>query len=83
MGVPGRPLPLAIFGSPPRSELTLKLFSNNIYPKPFDMENQSVTEIAPMEVGMKKGFLESSEEFLSMIPFKEHASGLAAYEERS
>ena len=46
------------------------------------MENQSVTEIAPMEVGMKKGFLESSEEFLSMIPFKEHARGLAAYEER-
>ena len=49
------------------------------------MERQTVTEIAPMEVGevgMKKGFLESSEEFLSMIPFKEHASGLAAYEER-
>jgi len=46
------------------------------------MENQTVTEIAPMEVGMKKGFLESSEEFLSMIPFKEHSSGLAAYEER-
>ena len=46
------------------------------------MEQPTVTEIATMEVGMKKGFLESSEEFLSMIPFKEHASGLAAYEER-
>jgi len=46
------------------------------------MENRTVTEIAPMEVGIKKGFLESSEEFVSMIPFKEHASGLAAYEER-
>ena len=31
MGLPGRSLPpLAIFGSPPRSKLTFKLFSNNI-----------------------------------------------------
>ena len=46
------------------------------------MEQANVTEIETMEVGMKKGFLESSEEFISMIPFKEHCSGLAAYEER-
>ena len=46
------------------------------------MEPANVTEIETMEVGMKKGFLESSEEFVSMIPFKAHARGLAAYEER-
>ena len=46
------------------------------------MKLANVTEIETMEVGMKMGFLESSEEFVSMIPFKVHARGLAAYEER-
>ena len=29
-----------------------------------------------------KGFLESSEEFVCMKPFKEHPKGLVAFEER-
>ena len=81
MGLPGRYRP------PGNLRFTTTQRVNNLFvfkqnPKPFDMENRTVTEIAPMEVGIKKGFLESSEEFVSMIPFKEHASGLAAYEER-
>ena len=42
------------------------------------MEQLNVTENETMEVTMKKGFLESSEEFVSMMPFKAHASGLVA-----
>ena len=31
---------------------------------------------------MKPGFLETSEEYVSMKPFKDHPRGLAAYEAR-
>ena len=81
MGVPGRAPPGNLRFTTTQREVKIEIVFKH-KPKPFDMELQTVTEIAPMEVGMKKGFLESSEEFLGMIPFKEHASGLAAYEER-
>ena len=48
----------------------------------FMMEQVNVTETQNMEVTMKKGFLESSGEFISMQPFKAHARGLVAYTER-
>ena len=47
------------------------------------MEKVNATETQNVEVTMKKGFLESSEEFISMQPFMAHARGLVAYEERS
>ena len=47
------------------------------------MEQPTINENQAMEVTiMKQGFLESSEEFICMQPFKAHARGLAAYEER-
>ena len=79
--VPGRAHPpgnLRI--TPTQRKLALKLFSNKT--PAFNMEQLNVTELETMDVTMKKGFLESSEEFVSMIPFKAHARGLAAYEER-
>ena len=81
MGVPGRPPPPGNLRFTTTQRVKIEIVFKH-KPQPFDMEQPTVTEIATMDVGMKKGFLESSEEFVSMIPFKAHSSGLAAYEER-
>ena len=81
MGVPGQAPPGNLLLTTTQREVQIEIIFKH-QPQPFDMEQANVTKIATMDVGMKKGFLESSEEFVSMIPFKAHASGLAAYEER-
>ena len=43
------------------------------------MDQPSANEPQAMDASIKKGFLESSEEFFSMQPFKEHPRGFAAY----
>ena len=68
--------------TPTQRKLALKLFSNKTPALNMEQLNVTVTELETMDVTVKKGFLESSEEFVSMIPFKAHARGLVAYEER-
>ena len=42
--------------------------------------DQAIEKVGPAPYS--KGYLESSEETLSMVPFKEHPKGLVAFEER-
>ena len=42
--------------------------------------DQAIEKVGP--AAYTKGYLESSEETLSMVPFKEHPKGLVAFEER-
>jgi len=42
--------------------------------------DQPIENIVP--AAYTKGYLESSEETLCMVPFKEHPKGLVAFEER-
>ena len=41
---------------------------------------QVIEQVSPAP--HSKGYLESSEDTLSMVPFKEHPKGLVAFEER-
>ena len=42
--------------------------------------DQAIEKVVP--ASYTKGYLESSEETLCMVPFKEHPKGLVAFEER-
>ena len=46
------------------------------------MNPAAENETQEIAVGMAPGFLETSEEVISMKPFREHPKGLAAYKRR-